>query len=357
MFASLLRLFPLYDDIVSAAISHQLLVGCCESFLWQTDTLPICCVAITRTIWKGSIAKVGYLKQESFAQRQNAALWVQLRGKLMSISGDIKAHIPYLRRFSRALTGTREGGDDYVLAMLEIIVADQSKISASENLKIPLYRLLLEIWRAAPINAHAEHSGEQGKRNEIAARRNIDAISALPRLAFLLNALEGFSLAEVGRILDVSEAVAGTLVGAANSEIADQIATNVLIIEDEPLVAFDLGEIVEGLGHSIVGVARTHKEAVAAIAATRPGLILADIQLADGSSGIEAVNEILGSLSAPVIFVTAYPERFLNGEPPEPAFLIAKPFSVDGLKAVISQALFFDKRSHRKDADKTASSA
>ena len=53
----------------------------------------------------------------------------------MSISGDIKAHIPYLRRFSRALTGTREGGDDYVLAMLEIIVADQSKISAIENLK------------------------------------------------------------------------------------------------------------------------------------------------------------------------------------------------------------------------------
>jgi hypothetical protein len=97
------------------------------------------------------------LKQESFAQRQNAALWVQLRGKLMSISGDIKAHIPYLRRFSRALTGTREGGDDYVLAMLEIVVADQSKISASENLKIALYRLLLEIWRAAPIDVHAEH--------------------------------------------------------------------------------------------------------------------------------------------------------------------------------------------------------
>ncbi len=275
----------------------------------------------------------------------------------MSISGDIKAHIPYLRRFSRALTGTREGGDDYVLAMLEIIVADQSKISAIENLKIALYRLLLQIWRATPINAHAEHSAEQGKGNEIAARRNIDAISALPRLAFLLNGLEGFNLAEVGRILDVSEALAGTLVEAANIEIADQIATNVLIIEDEPLVAFDLREIVEGLGHSIVGVARTHAQAVAAIAVSRPGLILADIQLADRSSGIEAVNEILGSLSTPVIFVTAYPERFLNGEPPEPAFLIAKPFSVDGLKAVISQALFFDKRAHRKDADKTASSA
>ena len=57
--------------------------------------------------------------------------------------------------------GTREGGDDYVLAMLEIVVADQSKISASEKLKIALYRLLLEIWMAAPINAHADHSGAQ----------------------------------------------------------------------------------------------------------------------------------------------------------------------------------------------------
>ncbi len=273
----------------------------------------------------------------------------------MSISGDIKAHIPYLRRFSRALTGTREGGDDYVLAMLEIVVADQSKISASENLKIALYRLLLDIWTAAPIGAHADHSG--ANENEAAARRNLDAISALPRIAFLLNALEGFSLSEVGRILDVSEPVAGTLVEAANSEIAEQIATNVLIIEDEPLVALDLTEIVEGLGHGVVGIARTHREALAAITASRPGLILADIQLADGSSGIEAVNEILGSLSTPVIFVTAYPERFLNGEPPEPAFLIAKPFTVDGLKAVISQALFFDKRSHRRDADKAVSTA
>jgi CheY-like chemotaxis protein len=270
----------------------------------------------------------------------------------MSISGDITAHIPYLRRFSRALTGTREGGDAHVLAMLQTLVADQGKINSGEDLKIALYRLLLEIWMAAPINAHADHSGHN--ENEAGARRKLDAISVWPRIAFLLNALEGFSLAEVGRTLGVSEAEAGALVEAANSEIADQIATNVLIIEDEPLVALDLQGIVEELGHSVVGIARTHKEAVATIAHTQPGLILADILLADGSSGLDAVNEILGAVSAPVIFVTAYPERFLTGEPPEPAFLIAKPFSVDGLKAVISQALFFDKRSHRKDADKTA---
>ncbi|MCX7899971.1 MAG: response regulator, partial [Methylocystis sp.] len=93
-----------------------------------------------------------------------------------------------------------------------------------------------------------------------------------------------------------------------------------------------------------------HREAVAAVGDSAPGLILADIQLADGSSGLEAVDEILGAFSVPVIFVTAYPERFLTGAPPEPAFLVAKPFSVDSLKAVISQALFFDRRSKKRNA-------
>jgi hypothetical protein len=48
-----------------------------------------------------------------------------------------------------------------------------------------------------------------------------------------------------------------------------------------------------------------------------------------------------------VVFITAYPERFLTGDRPEPAFLITKPFLIETVKAVISQALFFDRRSHR----------
>jgi CheY-like chemotaxis protein/DNA-directed RNA polymerase specialized sigma24 family protein len=264
----------------------------------------------------------------------------------MSISQDIAGHIPYLRRFARALTGTREGGDAYVLATLETLVADPRKMDAGDDLRVALYRLFLDIWRAAPINAHTDRAGLTS--SEAGARRNLDAISVKPRIAFLLNALEGFDLGQTARTLAVTETEAGSLIEAANDELADQIATDVLIIEDEPLIALDLRGVVEELGHRVVGMARTHKEAVAAIAQAKPGLILADIQLADGSSGLEAVNEILGSLSTPVIFVTAFPERFLTGEPPEPAFLIAKPFRVDMLKAVISQALFFDKRSHPK---------
>lgn len=264
----------------------------------------------------------------------------------MSVSRDISSHIPYLRRFARALVGTREGGDAYVLATLEAIVAEPGKLGVHDDLRILLYRMFLKVWGAAPINAHIDRSGPA--IDDEGARRNLDAISLRPRVAFLLNALEGFDLEQVGETLGVSEREAGALIEAANTEIAEQIATDVLIIEDEPLIAHDLRSIVEELGHRVVGMARTHREAVDAIAEAKPGLILADIQLADGSSGLDAVNEILGELSTPVIFVTAYPERFLTGAPPEPAFLVAKPFSVESLKAVISQALFFDRRSLRR---------
>lgn len=267
----------------------------------------------------------------------------------MSIVQEVSAHIPYLRRFGRALVGSREGGDACVMATLEALVATPGSLSTGDNLRVSLYRALLEIWAAAPINA-AEAATAGPLDPETGARRRLDAISLRPRIAFLLNALEGFDVAEVGAILGVDAHQAAGLVEAANTEIADQIATDVLIIEDEPFIAHDLRSIVEELGHRVVGMARTHREAVSAIKQGEPGLILADIQLADGSSGLDAVNEILGALSSPVIFVTAYPERFLTGAPPEPAFLVTKPFSVESLKAVISQALFFDRRSHRRSA-------
>ena len=87
-----------------------------------------------------------------------------------------------------------------------------------------------------------------------------------------------------------------------------------------------------------------------ALALKQPGLILADIQLADGSSGLEAVNELLATFEAPVIFITAFPERFLTGERPEPAFLIAKPFQPATVSAIISQALFFERKAKRRAA-------
>ena len=95
-------------------------------------------------------------------------------------------------------------------------------------------------------------------------------------------------------------------------------------------------------GAILGGVAVTRDEAVKMVGEERPGLVLADIQLADDSSGIDAVKDILAQFSVPVIFITAFPERLLTGERPEPTFLITKPFERSTVKAAISQALFFN---------------
>ncbi|MGW9330412.1 response regulator [Bosea sp. NPDC055594] len=264
----------------------------------------------------------------------------------MSIAKEIAPHLPYLRRFARALSGSQASGDAYVVATLEALVADPASFPRDVPPKPGLYRVFLQLWSSVGLNEMAPSADVERS----AVERNLDALTPRPRQAFLLRTVEGFSIEEVGEIMMISSAEAAGLVQSAGQEIAEQVATDVLIIEDEPIIALDIETMVEELGHRVTGVARTHREAIALVAKKRPGLVLADIQLADGSSGLDAVNEILGSIDVPVIFITAYPERLLTGDRPEPAFLITKPFQPEAVKAAISQALFFDRRAGRKAA-------
>jgi DNA-directed RNA polymerase specialized sigma24 family protein len=265
----------------------------------------------------------------------------------MSIAKEIAPHLPYLRRFARALSGTQASGDAYVVAMLEALIQDSSAFPRDVSPRLGLYRVFLKLWSSVGINTSG---GATVEIDRSSAERNLEALTPRPRQAFLLRTVEGFSIEEVAAIMDVSASEAAGLVQAAGQEIAEQVATDVLIIEDEPIIALDIETMVEELGHTVTGVARTHREAIALVAKKRPGLVLADIQLADGSSGLDAVNEILSSIDVPVIFITAYPERLLTGDRPEPAFLITKPFQPEAVKAAISQALFFDRRAGRKAA-------
>ncbi len=259
----------------------------------------------------------------------------------MSLSANIAPHLPFLRRFSRAVSGSQQSGDALVAAMLEAIIADTGIFPKATNDRIALYKVFAHLFTSVAIRVPQE---EPASLWEQRAAANLNAISPQPRQAFLLVAVEGFSEAEAAEILDVSESEFARLLSEASSEISRQVATDILIIEDEPLIAMDIEEMVESLGHRVVGTARTHSEATALFHKTRPRMILADIQLADGSSGIDAVNEILATASVPVIFITAFPERLLTGERPEPAFLVTKPFNPEMVKALISQALFFDRQ-------------
>ena len=254
----------------------------------------------------------------------------------MSITALVAQQLPLLRRYARALSGNQASGDSYVLAMLEALVVDPSVFDRALEPRVAVYKLFSRIWNSMPLNGHRDVPPLG-----TAAERHVEAITPLPRQAFLLTAVEGFGVPQVADILSVKPAEVATLIDVAGREIGAQVSSTVLVIEDEPIIAMDLEALVTGLGHRVVGNARTHAEGVAMAKAERPGLVLADIRLADGSSGLAAVNEILETIEVPVIFITAYPESLLTGQRPEPTFLISKPFREDTVRAVISQALFF----------------
>lgn len=257
----------------------------------------------------------------------------------MSLGQQLAPHLPFVRRYARALTGSQAHGDAYVRATLEAIVAAPEEFPVDVDPRLGLYRTFQAIWGSTNLELDGDESGDD---RDAVARARLARMAPRSRQALLLTAMEGFTNDDAAYLIDADVAEVRDLVDRALSDIEAQTRTNVLIIEDEPMIAMDLETIVRDAGHGVAGIAVTADEAVAMATAERPGLVLADIQLADNSSGIDAVKEILSEFSVPVIFITAFPERLLTGERPEPTFLITKPFQRATVKAAISQALFFD---------------
>lgn len=258
----------------------------------------------------------------------------------MTLGDEIRGHLPFLRRYARALTGSQQHGDNFVHTTLEVIVAAPDEFRVSDDTRIDLYRNFHRIWESAFIE-DGEGSDEGENPLVRAANRRLARITPLSRQMLLLTALEGFSVEETAAITGADSTMVETLLAEAVDEVDREARTSVLIIEDEPLIAMDLEQIVRDLGHEVAGVATTHEDAVAAFENSDAGLVLADIQLADGSSGIDAVQDILAIAPVPAIFITAFPEKLLTGHRVEPTFLISKPFGRNTVRAAISQSLLF----------------
>jgi len=245
----------------------------------------------------------------------------------MSLGQELAPHLPFLRRYARALTGSQTHGDALVRQSLEAIVADPPSFPRDVDLRLGLYAALIDRWEEA-IGAEDADGGRLGR------------ITPRSRQALLLTAMEGFTPEDAGWLMRCERSEVEAFAAEALAEIEKLARTDVLIIEDEPLIAMDLEMLVREQGHDVTAFAVTHQEAVESARVRRPGLVLADIRLADDSSGVDAVQEILAEFAVPVIFITAFPERLLTGERPEPAFLITKPFQRSTVKAAIAQALF-----------------
>jgi CheY-like chemotaxis protein len=256
----------------------------------------------------------------------------------MTITESLAPHLPYLRRYARALTGSQSSGDAYVRAALNALLAGKSDLASELPPRVALYRLFHVIWASSTSQLNQDVSVDM---QDLTPEERLRALSSADRAALLLTAVEGFSLSEAGKILDETPAEVEASIVEAQHAIERQLASRVLIIEDESIIALDLENLVGELGHMVVGTAASKDDAVAKARSQKPGLVLADINLGEGGSGIDAVSEILRSFDIPVIFITAYPERLLTGERPEPTYLITKPFLPETVQATIGQALFF----------------
>lgn len=262
------------------------------------------------------------------------------RAEQVDLSDIIGDELPYLRRYARALTGSQATGDNYAAATLEAILQEPAIFERSLAPKTALFRAFHMIWATA--GAPTADTEDPTNRMESRALDHMAGLTNNTREALLLSTIEGFDHGEIGRIMDVDAEEASSLVDIAITEMERSMTGRVMIIEDEAIIAMDIHSIVSEMGHDITGIARTRDAAVELGAKDRPDLILADIQLADNSSGIDAVNDILAQFGdIPVIFITAFPERLLTGDKPEPAFLIAKPYSEEQVRSAVSQAMFF----------------
>ncbi|MBC2669973.1 response regulator [Novosphingobium piscinae] len=259
----------------------------------------------------------------------------------MTLGTQVAAQLPYLRRYARALTGSQTTGDAFVRATLEAALGDPELQRSLGGGRVPLYRAFNKVWSSACMEVAVEVPVGSGDL-ELAAQRRLAAVTPLNRQALLLTTLEDFSVEDAAAVMDLEVSQVDALIQAAIAEIDRESTASVLIIEDEPLIAMQLEDLVHALGHDICGTAATRTQAQEVVAQRQPGLVLADIQLADGSSGLDAVDDILRLEDVPVIFITAYPERLLTGDRPEPTYLITKPFQEATVRAAISQALFFN---------------
>jgi DNA-directed RNA polymerase specialized sigma24 family protein/CheY-like chemotaxis protein len=249
---------------------------------------------------------------------------------------DVLPHVPHLRRHARLLSGSTDVGDEYVRISLELIMAEPERLRGADQ-RVLLFRAFHAVWSA--LNENAQRKLGDAITIEDRLDQGLAALAPIERRVLLLAVVEEMSLEQVGLVLDLDVATVRDYLAKARANLRQEVELPVLIIEDEPMIAIELSQIVQDMGLSVAGTAARQDEALVAAEAGEEeplGLVLADIQLPDSGSGIVAAQEILERYNVPIVFVTGFPERLLTGSGLEP---VAKPFDPEGLKVTIAHAL------------------
>ena len=126
-----------------------------------------------------------------------------------------------------------------------MIVAQPDEFPRDVDPRLGLYKTFHAIWSTANIEEGEEPSDNPTGAEGIAQAR-LSRITPLSRQALLLTSLEGFSSEDTAYLIGASPQDVDSLVAEALEEIERQTLADVLIIEDEPIIAMDIETIPTG---------------------------------------------------------------------------------------------------------------
>ncbi len=120
----------------------------------------------------------------------------------MSLLAKLAPHLPYVRRYARALTGDQNVGDAYVRVPLEALAAGERALDPDKSPRVALYHVFHTIWGSTGAQLEDRPDEAEARRADNASARLL-RIAPRSRQAFLLTALEGFTPSEAAQILDL----------------------------------------------------------------------------------------------------------------------------------------------------------
>ena len=116
---------------------------------------------------------------------------------------------------------------------------------------------------------------------------------------------------------------------------------NILLVEDEPILAMDLADRLEEEGYRVVGIANNGRKALKLYQTNTVDLVLCDIVIKGDWDGIETVHQLLAKRSVPIIYLTAMTDRetLERAKHTYPAAYLNKPFQLASLRNAIELAI------------------
>lgn len=244
----------------------------------------------------------------------------------------LNEHLPYLRRYARALTGSIHDGDDLVMRCVEAAMLAPTRFGVPDRSRAALYALLHLLFDT------------NGEGRPSSSPHPIErALATLPepeRRLYLLTTLERLTMAEAARVMVMPPEKAIEAVRRARDALRERMTARVLVVEDNPVIALDLQTVVADMGHEVCGTAAGEKQALALAEETKPTLALMDIRLAAGDDGIAVARQMRERLGLKVIFVTAFASELERQRLEHLGTVVQKPFSAQDIRDAISRMVF-----------------